>query len=479
MFAKFYKLLVRNQFYKGLFVIGSDFYKMDKTISTYFGKDIVYIDPIAHAPNIVTAHLSHIEKESELFIYNDHKFNGECEFNANRNEYKNVILLKKEKVRSITLDQIKNPEEYNFCIIDVNGKELDVIKGGEDFLQKIEYLCVRIHYSNLFLNKENYKNVLNYLSTSGWALRDTYIRDSDHVYMYFTRLSHNSKYYATIELEGNLGTQLFQIFFIYNFAQSNNLQLIFSDVPYYPNFNGLTYSPILEFFMSNEKVPELEFQVIDDDEYEEINFHTVVSGSFSDMFHPIPFQNIKYKGTFNNHELSIAVRDKLVQVIKQNKNSETTIKSAKRFFINLNSECVKLIITRGVSIGEYLEYKFCVIHICREISRVVGNADLDHYKKGIQWMKEYFKKKQEPTQLVFVLLTITDNYIPNEELYSCIQEELSQDLYIEKEIIDEYEGLFALTMFDAYILNTSGLDYMGWFLNPDYNQLPIYKVEDF
>jgi len=457
MFAKFYRLLVRNSFYKGLFIIGSNYKSQETKISTYFPCNVSYID----------YPLSNVEEKTTVNIYNDPSFNSECEFNKSRNDYKHIILTKQIKIETTLLDNIINPLDSNFCLIDTNGTELKVLQGGEKFLEKIEYLCIRVHYSNLFENHSNHKQVLQYLSDKGWALRYSYVKDSDHIYIYFSRLLPPSKYYATVELNGNLGSQLFQIFFIYTYAKLHNLQLSFSDIPYYPNFNGLIDSPVLKLFQDCKDI-----QILNYEDFEKISFHQIIAGSIPETNRVSPplFQNIRYVGNFENHELSEEFRLDLIKVLFTNEKRSTY---RKKFENELNRKALKLMLQRNVSIGEYLEYKFCAMHICLEISKVLYNADINYYKKTIQYMRDSFKSKYVPVQLIFVIIKINDSYIQDKDLEEEIKRELSNDLFLEIEIDSEYDALYAFTIFDAYILNNSSLDYMGWYLNMEYKNIPM------
>jgi len=456
MFAKFYRLLVRNNFYKGIFIIGPNFKSQDVKISSYFPCNVFYIE-------------SSLSKKNEVVsvnIYNDPSFNSECPFNKNRGDYKHLVFLEKKEVSAILLDDINNTLDFNFCFIDTNGTELKVLQGGEKFLEKIEYLCVRVHYSNLFEGHTNHKELLRYLSERGWYLRDSYVKDSDHVYIYFSRLLPPSKYYATVELNGNLGNQLFQLFFIYGYAKRHNLQLVFSDIPYYPNFNGLIDSPILKFFNNCNEV-----QVMSYDEFDKISFHQIVTGSIPEQNGNSPplFQNIKYVGHFENHLLSEDVRIELINEMKKE------IPYSSKIMTELNRKAIKLLLQRNVSIGEYLEYKFCAMHICLEISGVLYNADLEYYRNAIQSMSKMFKNSQLPIQLIFVIIVVQDAYIQDKELEEKIKKELEQELFIELRIDCEYEALYALSGFDAYILNNSNLDYIGWYLNNEYKNIPMIR----
>ena len=79
--------------------------------------------------------------------------------------------------------------------------------------------------------------------------------------------------------------------------------------------------------------------------------------------------------------------------------------------------------------------------------------------------------------IVFCLVTNSEY---DQNLYDSVLCSIQQELYIERKIQDydirtEYiKTITFLSMFDLYIMNTSETEFWGWYLNYNYNYVPIY-----
>jgi hypothetical protein len=60
---------------------------------------------------------------------------------------------------------IRESENYNFINIDVQGYELEVFKGGSNFLNHVNYIMTEVNNSELYENCAKVKELDDYLST--------------------------------------------------------------------------------------------------------------------------------------------------------------------------------------------------------------------------------------------------------------------------------------------------------------------------
>ena len=87
-------------------------------------------------------------------------------------QYPNIVFNKKIKVPINKLDNFLNySEKHNFIVIDVQGYELEVFKGGEEYLKQVNGIitevnrdevyknCVKINELDEFLGKYSFKRV--------------------------------------------------------------------------------------------------------------------------------------------------------------------------------------------------------------------------------------------------------------------------------------------------------------------------------
>ena len=87
-------------------------------------------------------------------------------------QYPHIKFNDKEKVKITKLDNfIDNKDNFNFINIDVQGYELEVFKGGTEFIKTIDYImtevnrdevysgCAKIDEIDNFLKEFNFKRV--------------------------------------------------------------------------------------------------------------------------------------------------------------------------------------------------------------------------------------------------------------------------------------------------------------------------------
>ena len=77
-------------------------------------------------------------------------------------------------VDQIKLDDIALDENFNsiFLKIDVQGYELDVLKGAIKLLDKISLIKVEISYTQLYENSTNWKSLVDFLNNKGFEIWD-------------------------------------------------------------------------------------------------------------------------------------------------------------------------------------------------------------------------------------------------------------------------------------------------------------------
>lgn len=90
---------------------------------------------------------------------------------------KKKLTIKKEICEVITLDQFVEKNDVNYIDLlklDVEGFELEALKGSANILKKTKYVCVEITFSNIFKNYEN-KEVDNFLQRAGFKREKSYL----------------------------------------------------------------------------------------------------------------------------------------------------------------------------------------------------------------------------------------------------------------------------------------------------------------
>jgi hypothetical protein len=177
---------------------------------------------------------------------------------------------------------------------------------------------------------------------------------------------------------------------------------------------------------------------------------------------------LKHK-SFNKLLYSDNERKEFSESLKKENNN--AIKYSKNLFSELNNDFMKLFINKGIFIDTSVAYNFCVLYIDKSSSM----DSFDFYKKAIQQVISYSEKNN--ICIVFCLVTNSEY---DQNLYDNVLCSIQQELYIERKIQDydirtEYiKTITFLSMFDLYIMNTSETEFWGWYLNYNYNYVPIY-----
>jgi len=148
-------------------------------------KNIIFFEPVPTTFKIlnnnigskailVNTALGNIEGEIEMFIEtaNEGQSSSILEPELHLLQHPNITFPEKVKVPITKLDTfISQKDNFNFINIDVQGYELEVLKGGANFLNHIDYIisevnradlykkCARVEQIDEFLEKYGFKRV--------------------------------------------------------------------------------------------------------------------------------------------------------------------------------------------------------------------------------------------------------------------------------------------------------------------------------
>lgn len=109
--------------------------------------------------------LGSIEKEIEMFVSsNDGLSSSVLKPKVHLTQYKNITFNEIEKVEMKTLDSY-NYSGYNFINMDVQGYELEVLKGGSETLKHIDYVYCEVNRDEVYENNAYVEDLDKFLST--------------------------------------------------------------------------------------------------------------------------------------------------------------------------------------------------------------------------------------------------------------------------------------------------------------------------
>ena len=86
-------------------------------------------------------------------------------------QYPNIKFHNQEMVDMIRLDDfLQEKQKYNFLNIDVQGYELEVLKGCEKLLNNIDYIMTEINKAELYENCAQVEQIIEFLKSYNFVL---------------------------------------------------------------------------------------------------------------------------------------------------------------------------------------------------------------------------------------------------------------------------------------------------------------------
>ena len=92
---------------------------------------------------------------------------------SNTNKSKNYSVIEKRDIKVSTLDEIFLNEKISHPILikmDVQGYELEVLKGANDLLKKTDYLLLEVSESEMYQNQPTEKIIIEYLKNFNFEI---------------------------------------------------------------------------------------------------------------------------------------------------------------------------------------------------------------------------------------------------------------------------------------------------------------------
>ena len=106
--------------------------------------------------NIYNELLSDIDgQEVEFYITNNGQSSSMLKLKEHKKYYPNVVVseiipLKTKKMSTLIKDEAIDTSKYNFINVDVQGAELKVIKGFEEYLDTIDFVYAEVNNEELY-----------------------------------------------------------------------------------------------------------------------------------------------------------------------------------------------------------------------------------------------------------------------------------------------------------------------------------------
>ncbi len=149
---------------KGVLHIGAHVGQEFETYQRLNIENVMFFEPIRETFNrlkqnvgesaiLINTALGNIEGEVEMFTetINQGQSSSVLQPEYHLVQHPNIQFNGRETVKITKLDNfIENRENYNFINVDVQGYELEVFKGGSEYLNSIEYIMTEVNRAELY-----------------------------------------------------------------------------------------------------------------------------------------------------------------------------------------------------------------------------------------------------------------------------------------------------------------------------------------
>lgn len=172
---------------KGVIHIGAHFGQEFETYKNIGVENVMFFEPL---PSTFERLKNNVGDKAKLFNIALGNMVGEIEMNvetANQGQsssilephihlrqYPHITFNKKIKVNIDKLDSFLDEKDgYNFINIDVQGYELEVFKGAENFLNNIDYIMTEVNRDEVYVNCAKIEELDDYLKNYGFSRVET------------------------------------------------------------------------------------------------------------------------------------------------------------------------------------------------------------------------------------------------------------------------------------------------------------------
>ena len=188
-FANLYQKYNMN--ISGVLHIGAHYGEEIKDYINYDIKNLVFFEPLSKSLEILEENLSAYANQSNIQIFpyalgNEEKdvemyvsdHGGMCSSILKPKivleQYPGIKFPSKETVKMIKLDDAEiDIADYNFMNIDVQGYELEVLKGSKRILKNIDYVYTEINVDEVYEDAPHVDKLDEFLSTYGFSRVET------------------------------------------------------------------------------------------------------------------------------------------------------------------------------------------------------------------------------------------------------------------------------------------------------------------
>lgn len=163
---------------KGVIHVGAHFGQELSSYENLNIKNVMFFEPLPHTferlkantngknVTLVNTALGNMIGEIEMNVEtaNEGQSSSILEPHIHLQQYPHIRFNNKINVKITKLDTfIEEKEKYNFINVDVQGYELEVFKGGSEFLNSIDYIMTEVNRDEVYKNCVRVEELDNFL----------------------------------------------------------------------------------------------------------------------------------------------------------------------------------------------------------------------------------------------------------------------------------------------------------------------------
>ena len=172
---------------KGVLHIGAHVGQEFGTYKRLGINNVIFFEPIQGTFNrlkqnvgdsaiLVNTALGNTEGEVEMFTetVNEGQSSSVLQPDYHLIQHPNIQFSGREKVKITKLDNfIEDKDKYNFINVDVQGYELEVFKGGSEYLKTIDYIMTEVNRAELYKGCAKIEELDEFLGQYGFERVET------------------------------------------------------------------------------------------------------------------------------------------------------------------------------------------------------------------------------------------------------------------------------------------------------------------
>lgn len=126
-------------------------------------------------PNVYNALIADTDKEVSFHITNNFASSSIYPLYIHKYYYPHIVETEVRKEKAITLQTFfkthsLDPSEFSFWSLDIQGAELDALKGAGDLINHVDVIFLEINYEKMYEGIPLSDTVIQFLSSKGFEL---------------------------------------------------------------------------------------------------------------------------------------------------------------------------------------------------------------------------------------------------------------------------------------------------------------------